>query len=411
MPFLTSLVLLSGGLVAESGARSGTIGGRPIREHWFDVPASATPTLRAEGGTTTEVTVEDRVYEQTTGALRVTDFVWGPVVMGPRTLTEPIVRSSSNESVVVPDSTDPDRWTCLAEGSVTLTMANADREVSVGVEAETTSGGTTQLFTHYALGSLRRHIVDTFAGGLAGKSPTTALRIFATQDHASGTYTRNTDCWGYGVDLTPISPWNSYGGVTRAGVLVSPRHVVFADHYPIPDGTVMRWVTAGNVVHERTLVTSQKIGTTDLRVGVLSADVPAGIGFARVLPASWATKLPSYAADTAVLGVMLDQEEKLLVGVVSYIDQGAGANCQFERPTAAPYSAWSERLIGGDSGNPGCLIVNGQLVILTCWARAGLTTGNGPSVSGHRAAINAAMTSLGGGYQLTDVDLSGFTSY
>lgn len=411
MPFLTSLLLLSGGLVAESGARSGTIGGRPIRDHWYDVPASATPVLRAEGGTSSEVTVEDRVYEQTTGSLRVTDFVWGPVVVGPRTLTDAIVRSSSNESVVVPDPSDSDRWTCLAEGAATLTLTNADREVSVAVEAAETSGGTTQIFAHYATGSLRRHIADTFAGALAGKSPATALRIFSAQDHASATYTRNTACWGHGmVDLSPLSPWNSYGGATRAGVLVSPRHVVFADHYAIPDGTTMRWVTASNVVHERTLVMSQRIGTTDLRVGVLSSDVPAEIGFARVLSPSWATKLPSYAAETAVLGVVLDQEEKLLIGVVSYINQGAGANCQFERPTAA-YSEWSERLIGGDSGNPGCLVVNGQLVLLTCWAHAGLATGNGDSVVGHRAAIDAAMTSLGGGYQLTDVDLSGFSSY
>jgi hypothetical protein len=53
--------------------------------------------------------------------------------------------------------------------------------------------------------------------------------------------------------------------------------------------------------------------------------------------------------------------------------------------------------------------VNGQLVVLTCWTFGG--GGSGTSVVDQRAAVDALMTSLGGGYTTTAVDLSGFTSY
>ncbi|MEN9841224.1 MAG: hypothetical protein RL376_1024, partial [Verrucomicrobiota bacterium] len=68
-----------------------------------------------------------------------------------------------------------------------------------------------------------------------------------------------------------------------------------------------------------------------------------------------------------------------------------------------------EEKIGGDSGNPAFLIINGQLVLLTCWTYGG--GGSGTSVHNQKAAINTLMTTLGGGYQLTPVDLSAFPSY
>lgn len=40
-----------------------------------------------------------------------------------------------------------------------------------------------------------------------------------------------------------------------------------------------------------------------------------------------------------------------------------------------------------------------------------ITLGTGTSVAAFRNEINTAMTSLGGGYTLTDADLSAFTSY
>lgn len=55
------------------------------------------------------------------------------------------------------------------------------------------------------------------------------------------------------------------------------------------------------------------------------------------------------------------------------------------------------------------MIVNNAMVLLCTWYGGG--GGSGPFITHHRAAINAAMSTLGGGYTLTDADLSAFTTY
>ena len=65
-------------------------------------------------------------------------------------------------------------------------------------------------------------------------------------------------------------------------------------------------------------------------------------------------------------------------------------------------SPFTETLIGGDSGNPAFLLVNGEAILLLTHH---YSTG-GPFYTGHLAAVNAAMAQLGGGYQLTEAELA-----
>jgi len=51
--------------------------------------------------------------------------------------------------------------------------------------------------------------------------------------------------------------------------------------------------------------------------------------------------------------------------------------------------------------------INGELVL----QGAQSTTRSNSNIAGAITEINAAMTALGGGYQLTTVDLSGFTTF
>ena len=66
-------------------------------------------------------------------------------------------------------------------------------------------------------------------------------------------------------------------------------------------------------------------------------------------------------------------------------------------------------IIGGDSGNPAFLVINGEPVLL------GTLTGGGAgsitSLHDQLGLINTAMTAAGGSQQLTQFDLSGYTSY
>jgi hypothetical protein len=124
------------------------------------------------------------------------------------------------------------------------------------------------------------------------------------------------------------------------------------------------------------------------------------------LPANWASYLPS--VNTISLkppALCLDQEEKALQSDLSALNTMA----QFMPPASSLRATFYEDKIGGDSSNPACLIVNGQLVVLTCWTFGG--GGSGTSVVDQRTALDAIMTSLGGGYTTTAVDLSGFTAY
>jgi len=229
--------------------------------------------------------------------------------------------------------------------------------------------------------------------------------IYSTQDHAAPAYVRNVACWAADLDLTCISPWNSTGANTRAGTLISPRHLVWAQHYSIPNGATIRFVDASNNVVTRTVVNSQRIGTTDLRIGVLDSDV-TGCTFAKVLPDDWATYIPTNGLEIPCLA--LDQQEKALVTDLYRVVSGGGT--AFQVPTDATRLTFYESLIPGDSGNPAFLIINGELVILTVWEFGG--AGRGSSVTANKAAIEAAMVALGGTYTtLTAIDLSGFNSY
>jgi len=62
--------------------------------------------------------------------------------------------------------------------------------------------------------------------------------------------------------------------------------------------------------------------------------------------------------------------------------------------------------MNGDSGNPMFIIVNDQPVLLTVWTSGG--PGRGTSVTAFKDDINGMMNDLGGGYQLEEIDLSGF---
>jgi hypothetical protein len=315
--------------------------------------------------------------------------------------------------VIIPDPANSQKWTAVSPGTATITLRTGSNYYSQVVTVAASSGGNTDTITGFLPGSLSAHLVAQTDPQLTGKTAAEALPIFTTQNHVAATYVRNPGCWAapYVSALTAISPWNSHGGNQLAGILISPRHVLFATHYAAGVGAVMRWVKADGTVVERTITARATVTVTgnyypDLTVGLLDSDVPAGIDYARVLPANWANYLPS--VNTIALkppALCLDQEEKALQSDLAALNTMA----QFMRPAAALRAAFYEDKIGGDSSNPACLIVNGQLVVLTCWTFGG--GGSGTSVVDKRSAVDAIMTSLGGGYTTTAVDLSGFTSY
>ncbi|GEM_PF-2435433 len=268
-------------------------------------------------------------------------------------------------------------WVADGAGPLAFAASNALKGVAV------------QLFNEFS---------DDFDALLmAAQPPAQSKPIYTSQDFANKTFVRNPDCWAASLDLTGMSPWNATGANTRAGTLVSPRHIVFAKHYPVsttPGSNDIVFVTADNVT-----ITRQVVGVAfpgdDTAVGVLDSDVPPSIGFFKVLAKGWG-KFLWQITDLPMLH--LDQEEKAIARELNFL---SGKSIQHTNASGALRFPFSETIIGGDSGNPGFFLIDGEAVL----ALTHFTATSGPFYTKYITEVDAAMTALGGGYQLTTLDL------
>jgi hypothetical protein len=260
----------------------------------------------------------------------------------------------------------------------------------------------------YVAGSLARHIVDQLAN-LIGSKTSSAKPVYSLQNHTDGVYTRSPSCWAQGVDLTAVSPWNSRGGVMRAGVAISPRHTLHANHFPIAKDDTIRFVTAANAVITRTIanVASITAGGADTQIALLDADLPATITPAKLLPAnlydylpsieSWPIPVLTFDAEENALTKSTDPDSWTSESIAVWLSNSADD----------PFSRMTEPIISGDSGNPIAFVIDGALAILGHWS----TPTTGPLYHKLLTEIGAAMASLGGGYTPQTVGLSAFTNY
>lgn len=364
-------------------------------------------TSAASSGTVTTKDIQNIV---SSGASTITDYTVSVGQEIPGFYQTSII--SNNSGIILgPDNLGVASGVSSGSTSLLATVTtDSTIFASINVTVTQSIGTTNTVFSGYVSGSLSKHISDALDARLVGLTPANAKPIFTTQNHSSPSYVRNSGCWVSGVDMSCISPWNSMGVATRAGTLISPRHIIFCAHYPIDNGSTIRFVDANNNIVTRTMVTKLTHPNyspyyPDISIGVLDSDVPNTIGFAKILPSNWASYLPSLSSSRRIPCLVLDQEEKALVADLYSLSTMAN----LLNPSNSTRLLYYENMITGDSGNPVFLIINGQLVILTAITYGG--AGSGTSVVYHKDAINTMMVTLGGGYSLTEVDLSGFNSY
>jgi len=246
-------------------------------------------------------------------------------------------------------------------------------------------------------GSLRHAMTEGWDDALTG----TNNQVYTLQDHANTNYLRNTNCWAYNLmDITCASPWNSDHGQCKAGTALTPRHIIYAKHYAMPTGTVLRFVANDNTVYERTLI-DYRYPANDLAIGLLDTDLPAAIQPAKVLneyrlsefmpsPGKPDIRLSFFGYQLPVL--FFDQQERALCGewagktlynelvLISQSHTNRTAHYSFPR--------------GGASGNPILTKCGTDTVLITCWHSAIY----GPSPSYYAPEIEAAMIDMGGPY-------------
>lgn len=197
--------------------------------------------------------------------------------------------------------------------------------------------------------------------------------------------------WTRKVNLTGVS-WDG----TRTVTLVSPLHVVMAAHYVRQPGDMVVFRDAKGKKVERILVKLLPVTLAngfgpDIAVGVLDRSVP--LHYYKVPPAD-----PAFESQLPGAFVLVTDSERRLH--CHEIAAASGMSVRFGYSENIHKAYW-EDLIVGDSSNPSFLLLHGEPVLVETHTTGG--PGAGPYYGDPEvvAAINARMTELGGGYQLT----------
>lgn len=257
--------------------------------------------------------------------------------------------------------------------------------------------------------ALAENMIASVDSRLAGKTFAAAGSLFSNYmgGYPSFTGTRNASAWCADLsDITCISPWGSYEQNLRIVTLLAPDIGISANHINIAVGSSCQFINMAGASVSLTIGAKQRIGSTDIDIFKFTTSAPGTISKAKVLSATQFADLDRViAAGLKVPVLFSDQEAKALVKDIKPEDRNqALVHAYFYQPTNAQRLAFYEGIGGGDSGHPAFWIYNNQLVIVTTWQSAVPDfTGQGPSVHYYRNEINAAMTTLGSSYQLTEV--------
>jgi hypothetical protein len=326
--------------------------------------------------------------------------------------------------------------TPLKAGSVviTITATQGSLETVRNIPLTFTVGGAgvVETITGGVSGSAREALTDTFDASMisAGGNPG-AKEMFTVQNHASGTYIRNTGSLLSGthaLKFTCISPYNSRGANTRAGTAITRRHIVFASHYPLTAGDSIRFVESstpsGETYHDKTILHTLNIlqdgKQTDVSLAVLDSDLPVEIKPCKIFPSDFADYLPAGQETleaSRIPLVALDQQEKILCLDMFKPSLVPSTNKAIQsvarRPQLSHREAYFENIVSGDSGNPLFAVLPGDLCLVTMfWGPSG-----GCAFWNLVAELNAGIVSLDAnagdstGYTVTEADFSAYTNY
>lgn len=228
----------------------------------------------------------------------------------------------------------------------------------------------------------------------------------SSTDPVNPVFIRSTTCWAKNIDTSPMSPWNNGGGYSEplnaggfggVGTLVSPRHILLANHFQIKVGKKLIFVAMDNTCYIRTLTTTARVGLTDIIIGLLDSDLPANVSFCKIgsqalcNQATLENKFPTFSSNVSKKAIIEEgyiQNNNILV---------------FGVPSDSQRANFFEASGGGNSGNPICFVYENKLIII---GYRFTSTGGFTFVPKYINEINAVMSTLGGGYQLSVFDLN-----
>lgn len=167
--------------------------------------------------------------------------------------------------------------------------------------------------------------------------------------------------WTRNLDFTGVA-WDS----SKTGTLIHPQYLVFASHFQRRIGEEVVFHDRAGIPVRRHIAakrTINRMGDPDVALARLDRPVPDSIAVYPLLPEG-----PDYKGLLGAKILVTDKERKVHLFWLNRLDAfksgylSVGARKGLGHELA---ERWHERLIGGDSGNPSFLIVDGKLLLLS----------------------------------------------
>ncbi len=210
---------------------------------------------------------------------------------------------------------------------------------------------------------------------------------------STGNSTWAAENWTGQVDLSGVAFDNN-----RTSTLISPRHILMATHYLRNVGDTIAFHDSNGDIHKAALIARQSIPgglNPDITVGLLDVEVP--VKYYKVLPpeTDWGTCLDSaLVISTHHTRTASIRELRLTSGLFVYY-----------RPSSSVPTSYYAPAVGGNSGNPSFLLIDGEPTLISTFTYGGWGSGPFFSEPTNFSTINSIMTTLGGGYQLETTEM------
>ena len=268
--------------------------------------------------------------------------------------------------------------------------------------------------------------IDSRIEGL--NDSTGLLSLYSTRATSTGTWTKNENVWSNNgetpLDFSGQSVWNTTGGYTRSGTLISPRHIIFAKHFPINTDAIVTFIDSAGSIVNRTLQSQIQLsdpdgfeGLSDIVVGILNEDVPETVAYYPILTPE---QIDSYfSKDKNIPLIIFNQFDEVIIHKLigfTFVCNTSGGTCISGARYNTAHSVSNDEtqalfykgIIDDDSGNPGFFVINNQPIFNFYH----FTALSGPTLSHHLTEINDAMATLQGGdtpYQVSTYTTNCFT--
>jgi hypothetical protein len=281
-----------------------------------------------------------------------------------------------------------------------------------------TAAGTNYARVTNVVGSLAHHVSTNIYSRITGTVSERRL-LFTTRNAANTNYVRNPNF--FLADVTGIEAYiagNNSVAQAMNGVLVSPRHILSVAHIGSQMGQWVHFVNrTNNAVTVRQVIDAQRVGlNADMTVALLNESLPESIVPAAVIT-NWNEIAPQYGPGDSVAAflrsipvVVCNQTYSPGLGLLTFAS-ASGSGSVFSVYGFTP-SEWHYVPVGGDSGSPCLMPVNGRMAVVGNWTYSGA----GGFAIGLRTDVQTAMDALCArnsftNETLTALDTTNFTTY